>query len=195
LLLETGMMVRRWGVGVVVAACLVVVSAGCTGGQETEAQELDTSQAPPAPEQSASVDAAQKLREISPAIPLYTGAAYRPDLTRRDSVMVRQQFGPQSEVITLGSDDSFPQVWHYYVTYLAQFRGYQPPDPYPPENKDWRTLEVHLNEAMKDPFVPGDMFVQDRQVILQISETEADPETVIRYIVTNQVPTQPVTLQ
>jgi hypothetical protein len=37
--------------------------------------------------------------------------------------------------------------------------------------------------------------VQDRQVILQISETEADPETVIRYIVTNQVPTQPVTLQ
>ena len=178
----------------VVAACLVVVSAGCTGGQETEAQELDASQAPPASEHP-SVDAARRLHEISPAIPLYTGAAYRPDLTRRDSVMVQQQFGPQSEVITLGSDDSFPQVWHYYVTYLAQFRGYQPPDPYPPENKDWRTLEVHLNEAMKDPFVPGDKFVQDRQVILQISETEADPETVIRYIVTNQVPTQPLTLQ
>jgi hypothetical protein len=184
----------RWGVGLVVASCFLLGSAGCTGGQETEAQTLD--EKPAAEPQGSSLNAASKLQEISPAIPLYAGATYRSDLSRRDSVMVRQQFGQNAEVLTLGTNDSFPQVWHYYVTYLAQFRAYEPPSPLPPGNKEWRMLEVHLNEAMQDPFIPGDMLSSShKQVILQIAETEAEPETVIRYIVTTAPPDAAVLLQ
>lgn len=184
----------RW-VGWMGVACFLALLAGCTGGQETEAQTLDEPQAPAA-QQSPSVDAASRLGDISPAIPFYTGATYRADLSRRDAVMVKQQFGPGSEVVTLGTDDSFPQVYHYYVTYLAQFRAYNPPNPMPPENQEWRSLEVHLNQAMQDPFIPGDTLNgDDKHVILQISETEAEPETLIRYIVTAGPPAEPVALQ
>jgi hypothetical protein len=58
-------------------------------------------------------------------------------------------------------------------------------NPYPPEQQNWRTLEVRLNEAMQDPFIPGDTIAAaGDQVTLQIAETEAEPKTVIRYIVT-----------
>ncbi|HEY2321645.1 MAG TPA: hypothetical protein VGJ82_02165, partial [Thermoanaerobaculia bacterium] len=121
----------------------------------------------------------------SKAIPVYADAQYRDDLTRHDEVMVRNQYGAQSTVYTLATNDSYPQVYHYYTTYLAQFRAYAPTNPYPPEQQNWRTLEVHLNEAMQDPFIPGDTIVANgKQVTLQIAETEAEPKTVIRYIVT-----------
>lgn len=185
----------RRRVGWLGIVCCLTLLAGCTGGQETEAQTLDEPQAAAAG-QGPSLDAANKLEKISPAIPFYTGASYRADLTRRDAVMVKQQFGPGSEVFTLGTDDSFPQVYHYYVTYLAQFRAYNPPNPLPPENQEWRSLEIHLNQAMQDPFIPGDtLAAEDKHVILQISETEAEPETVIRYIVTPEPPAEPVALQ
>lgn len=187
----------RWGVGLVVASCFLLWSYGCTGGQESEARTLeDQSTAEAETASSPALDAAGKLQQISPAIPLYAGASYRPDLSRRDEVILRQQFGQNAEVLTLGTNDSFPQVWHYYVTYLAQFRAYQPPNPLPPGNKEWRMLEVHLNEAMQDPFIPGEtLSSNDRQIILQIAETEAEPETLIRYIVTPEVPSAPVLLQ
>lgn len=173
------------------------LGAGCTGGQETEAQTLDEPTTAQTQAQGvADAAAVKKLEQISPAIPVYSGAAYRSDLSNRDSLILKKQFGPQSEVVTLGTNDSFPQVYHYYVTYLAQFRGYTPPNPYPPENQDWRTLEVHLNQAMQDPFIPGDTLkAEDKHVILQISETEAEPETLIRYIVTSQPPAELVALQ
>jgi hypothetical protein len=77
-------------------------------------------------------------------------------------------------------------VYHYYTTYLAQFRGFPAQSPYPaPQN--WRTLEVQLNSAMQDPFIPGDgMKPGVRQVMLQVAETEAEPKTVIRYVITPQ---------
>lgn len=169
--------------------------AGCTGGQEgtaaeeqqpkknpittTAAQQTVTQPQPPAP-----LDAKKELKAISPAIPIYANAQYREDLTRRDSVMIRNQYGPKAEVYTLATDDSFPQVYHYYTTYLAQFRAYPAQPPYPPQ-QNWRTLEVHLNQAMQDPFIPGDTIkAGDKQVTLQVAETEAEPKTVIRYIVT-----------
>src|SRR5204862_2201648 len=102
-----------------------------------------------------SVDPRQQLKSINKAIPIYAGAKYRDDLTRRDSVMVRNQYGPKAEVYTLATDDSYPQVYHYYITYLAQFRAYPAQPPYPPQ-QNWRTLEVHLNQAMQDSFIPGD---------------------------------------
>ncbi|MFN2238115.1 MAG: hypothetical protein ABR524_01870 [Thermoanaerobaculia bacterium] len=164
------------------------LTLGCTGGQETSAGTIE-------PEQSRTEGSAEgfsakeKLGQLSPAIPLYTGAEYREDFTRRDSVMVRNQYGDEAEVVTLASDDALPKIWHYYVTYLAQYRAWDPVSAYPPERKNWRTLEVNLTEAMQDPFVPGtNLKLTDREVILQIAETEAQPETLIRYIIRERQP-------
>ena len=177
------------GAGAMVGALMLITAlSGCTGGQEGSAAEenlprknaIATSIAPA----QSPVDAKKELRALSPAIPIYAGAKYRDDLTRRDSVMIKNQYGAGSEVYTLATDDSFPQVYHYYTTYLAQFRAYPSQPPYPPP-QNWRTLEVQLNQAMQDPFIPGDMLrVTDKQVMLQVAETEAEPKTVIRYIIT-----------
>src|ERR1051326_6364303 len=113
------------------ACALLFLASACTGGQESKAADeqlpqkngiTTTQQQPAAPV----VDAAKELKSISNAIPLYAGAKYRDDLTRHDEVMIRNQFGPQAEVYTLASDDSYPQIYHYYTTYLAQFRAYTP---------------------------------------------------------------------
>jgi hypothetical protein len=190
-LLFKGVMRVREGV---VAACLVaaLLAAGCTGGKEGAAaeeavpQKNSVAQQQPAPGAAVpAVDPEKDLKSIGPAIPVYAGARYRDDLTRRDEVMIRNQFGQQAKVYTLATDDSFPQVYHYYTTYLAQFRAYPAQSPYPPEQQNWRTLEVQLNQAMQDPFIPGESLRSDgRQVVLQVAETEAEPKTVIRYIIT-----------
>lgn len=171
------------GMRVMVVAGLSAMLLSCTGGQETSATTIgeDTRQQE---DLQPRLDAAKVLSQISPAIPLYSGATYRDDLSRRDSVMLRNQFGPEAKIYTLASADSFPQVWHYYVTYLAQYRAYEPPAPYPPENQDWRTIQVNLSQAMRDPFIPDDKLPPgDRTIILQVTETESEPKTVIRYIV------------
>ncbi|HUP49947.1 MAG TPA: hypothetical protein VNA04_14265 [Thermoanaerobaculia bacterium] len=176
---------KRAGAGMAGALLAVVLAtSGCTGGQEGTAAEEH------APARNAidgtpeSVNAREALRSISPAIPLYAGARYRDDLTRRDTVMVRSRYGPGTEVYTLATNDSFPQVYHYYTTYLAQFRAFPAQQTYPREKESWRTLEVVLNEAMQDPFIPGAALDRsDKRVILQVAETEAEPKTVIRYIV------------
>ena len=186
---------RSMGKFVALGVSAALLLAGCTGGQEgtaaeeqqpkknpitTTAAQTATQPQPPAP-----VDAKKELKAISTAIPIYANAQYREDLTRRDSVMIRNQYGPKAEVYTLATDDSYPQVYHYYTTYLAQFRAYAPTNPYPPEQQNWRTMEVQLNQAMQDPFIPGDTIAANgKQVTLQIAETEAEPKTVIRYIVT-----------
>jgi hypothetical protein len=163
---------------------MTLLLAGCTGGTESSAA---TEQTPPkeAPVAQTPVDPQKVLGEINPAIPLYQGAQYREDLTVRDDVMIRNQYGPGARVYTLATDDSFPQVYHYYTTYLAQFRAFPPQETYPSARQNWRTLEVQLNQAMQDPFIPGEaMNPNGRQVLLQVAETEAEPKTVIRYVVT-----------
>ena len=179
------MMTLRRGVGILVIVLAPMLAGRCTGGSETTAAEEPT----PAKEGQAdasapSLDARKRLDTFGKAIPLYAGARYRDDLTRRDAVMVRSQYGPGAEVYTLATDDSFPQVYHYYTTYLAQFRAFPSTNPYPPETKEWRTLEVQLNEAMQDPFIPGEELRSPKLVTLQVAETEAEPKTVIRYIIT-----------
>lgn len=183
----------RFSGSVFAALLIAVVSlAGCTGGQESKAAEeqaprkngLAATTGAPVSAQSEPVDARAALHSISTAIPIYAGARYRDDLTRRDSVTIKNQYGPNAEVYTLATDDSFPQVYHYYTTYLAQFRAFPAQSPYP-ATQQWRTLEVQLNQAMQDPFIPGDMLKPgDRQVMLQVAETEAEPKTVIRYVIT-----------
>jgi hypothetical protein len=175
----------------VLAAGIVaaLLAAGCTGGKESTAAEEQMPQkngiAQSQPAVPPSIDPRKDLRAIGPAIPFYAGARYRDDLTRRDEVMVRSQYGAQARVYTLATDDSFPQVYHYYTTYLAQFRSFPAQPPYPPEQQNWRTLEVQLNQAMQDPFIPGESLRPDgTQIVLQVAETEAEPKTVIRYIVT-----------
>ena len=163
-----------------------VLLSGCTGGQESSAAEEQLPQKNGVNATTSAADVRRQLETINPSIPLYAGARFRDDLTRRDAVMIRTQYGEGSEVYTLATDDSYPQVYHYYTTYLAQFRAFQPPPPYPPEQRDWRTLEVQLNQAMQDPFIPGSSLPAGaRQITLQIAETEAQPKTVIRYIVTD----------
>lgn len=172
------------------AALLAILLTGaCTGG--TESKAADEKPAASSSEASAAarplVHAQDALAAIHPAIPIYEGADFREDLTRSDEVAIRQRYGPGAAVYTLASDDSFPQVYHYYTTYLSQFRAFPAPNPYPPSQKNWRTLEVQLNQAMQDPFIPGEALDPNgQQVILQVSETETQPKTVIRYIVTPQ---------
>ena len=187
-------MSKRMG-GMAAGVVVVLLAAGCTGGSESTAAEEQIPQKngiAPATQQAATpaapaVDPRKDLDSIGEAIPVYAGARYRDDLTRRDEVMIRNQYGPQSQVYTLATDDSYPQVYHYYTTYLAQFRAFPAQSPYPPEQQTWRTLEVQLNQAMQDPFIPGNTFkAGDKQVTLQVAETEAEPHTVIRYIVTSE---------
>ncbi len=186
-----------------VLACgvLAICFGGCTGGQRTEAGEISPIRAttPTATSVAKAVtqpSPSQALHSIHPGIPVYAGAQFRPDLTLHDEVEIRRQFGQPAEVYTLTSTDSFPKVWHYYVTYLAQYRAFRPPRPFPPENQSWRTMQVNLNAAMKDPFIPGDGAGLQKNVLLQISESESASGTVIRYIVTNdQVTTPQVVVQ
>jgi len=175
----------RVRMGVVAASVAALVAIGCTGGKESTAAEEPAPQKNDQDAAASSFDPSRELKSIGAAIPLYAGARYRDDLTRRDEVMIRNQYGPDAKVYTLATDDSFPQVYHYYTTYLAQFRAFPAQSPYPPEQQNWRTLEVQLNQAMQDPFIPGESLNADgRQVVLQVAETEAQPKTVIRYIVT-----------
>lgn len=184
-----GVMTKRPGVWLAAYLLAVVLGTGCTGGQEgTAAEEPVPTKDSISEAGPSAVDARKTLNGISPAIPLYAGARFREDLTRRDAVMIRNQYGPRAQVYTLATDDSFPQVYHYYTTYLAQFRAFPAQSPYPRETQEWRTLEVKLNEAMQDPFIPGEALRGDRQVILQVAETEAEPKTVIRYIVAPAAP-------
>lgn len=174
-------MIRRAGVPIAAYLLSILILGGCSSDESQAAGEQPTAAEAAAAQK---VDGRQEIAKINRAIPLYEGAHYRDDLTRRDQVMIRNQYGPNTEVYTLATDDSYPQVFHYYTTYLAQFRGYDDPSRYPSEQKNWRTMEVHLNQVMQDPFIPGEALDPNgKQVTLQIAETEAEPKTVIRYIV------------
>ncbi|MGZ8710578.1 MAG: hypothetical protein ACXW28_10160 [Thermoanaerobaculia bacterium] len=180
----------RKGTAAPIATCVLALAllTSCTRGGETKASD----QAAETTETRTPVNATQEIARINPSIPLYTGAEYRQDLSRRDEVMIRNRYGDSAQVYTLATDDSYPQVYHYYMTYLAQFRAFPAQETYPPQRKDWRTLEVQLNEAMQDPFIPGKALDPNgKQVTLQIAETEASPKTVIRYIVTDRPPMGP----
>lgn len=171
----------------------LLLTGACTGGTESKAAD---EKPPVSNEASVSrplVHAQEALAAIHPAIPIYEGADFREDLTRSDAVTIRNRYGPGATVYTLASDDSFPQIYHYYTTYLSQFRAFPAPSPYPPSQKNWRTLEVQLNQAMQDPFIPGEALdLSGQQVTLQVSETETQPKTVIRYIVTPRPISPPV---
>lgn len=171
-----------------------LLAGACTGGTESKAADEKTAAADQSSAASRTeVDAQKALATINRSIPIYEGAEFRDDLTRRDEVMIRNRYGPGAEVYTLASDDSFPQVYHYYTTYLAQFRAFPSQQTYPPAQKNWRTLEIKLNEAMQDPFIPGPTLDPNgKQVTLQVTETETEPKTVIRYIVTPRPVAAPV---
>lgn len=175
---------------------LLATSSGCAGGEERKASETARAQqgaaqpVPPPPS-----DVRKQIEAIGRSIPFYSGARYSDELSRRDLVTLKNQYGANSEVFTLATDDAFPQVWHYYVTYLSQYRAFIPPNPYPPEKQSARTLQIQLNQAMQDPFIPGDALTSPRQLTLQLVENESRPRTLIRYIITPQPILTPVALQ
>jgi hypothetical protein len=172
---------------------LALASTACTGGTEgNAAEEQPTAAQTEQQKQQQQVDAKRELNTISPAIPVYHGAQFNADLSERDAVQIRTQYGPEAKVFTLATDDSFPQVYHFYTTYLGQFRAFETKNTYPPEKQTFRTLEVQLNQAMQDPFIPGqNIDPNGRQVTLQLAETESEPKTVIRYVVTPHAPVTP----
>ena len=176
------------------ALSVLLLTSSCTGGTESKAADEKTPISNDAPATPPPVPAQQALAAIHPAIPIYEGADFRPDLSRSDQVTIGNRYGADASVYTLASNDAFPQVYHYYTTYLSQFRAYPAPDPYPPSQKNWRTLEVQLNQAMQDPFIPGAALDPNgKQITLQVVETETEPKTVIRYIVTPRpAPAAPV---
>lgn len=187
-LLSKAFMMKQKRAGARAAACLsaLLLATACTGGSESNAAEepspsRDNGSTSPAQQ----ADARRALTSINDSIPIYQGAELSNDMTARDETMIRGRYGDGAQVYTLATNDSFPQVYHYYTTYLAQFRGFPSRDTYPASRKNWRTLEVQLNHAMQDPFIPGDALdLRGKQVTLQVVETEAEPRTVIRYIIT-----------
>lgn len=184
-------MTTRIGAAVAILI-LALASTACTGGSETNAAEEAKAAAEVSQEQR-KIDAHRELNAINQAIPIYHGAQFREDLTKRDEIMIRNKYGAGAKVYTMATDDSFPQVYHYYTTYLGQFGAFETKDTYPPKQQNWRSLEVVLNQAMQDPFIPGTTIDPNgRQVTLQIAETEAEPKTVIRYIVAPPAPAAPV---
>lgn len=178
-------MVIRPATIVLFGAAILAAAFGlssCTGGQQTQAGEFEVAEA--APQQPTPRETIQSLH---PAIPVYAGATFRDDLTARDRNEIARQFGEPAEVYTLATDDAFPKVWHYYVTYLAQYRGFHPPKALPEEGRSWRTIQINLETAMRDPFMPDPAGNLNRSVLLQLAESEGHPQTVIRYIVTGGV--------
>lgn len=140
--------------------------AGTDGGEAIEAP-------PPPPEVREILDA------VEPAIPLWPGA-------RATSVSVRSE--GSSTIIDLWSNDSFPMIWHYYVTYLAQYRAWEPLSPYPPR-EGARQLRLDLNEVMQDPFVPGTALTpDDDQIVLMLREDPTDNRVNIRYVISPAAP-------
>jgi len=175
------MVIRTTTIALLATAILAAVFglSSCTGGQQTHAGEFDVAEADahqPTPREA--------LHALHPAIPVYAGAIFRNDLTARDKREITSQFGEATEVYTLATNDAFPKVWHYYVTYLAQYRGFHPPRALPEEGRSWRTIQINLNTAMVDPFMPDPAGNLKQPVLLQLSESEGQPHTVIRYIVT-----------
>ena len=150
------------------AGAIAAGVSGCTGGQRTEASELPrlrpatvsstATRSVTPPKETAPVEI---LRAINPAIPVYAGAEFRADLKRLKRDL-----------------DSGGR------TYLGQYRGFSPPKAYPPAHQQWRTMQINLGSAMQDPFIPDEGKPLDRNVLLQISESESGPATVIRYVIT-----------
>ncbi|MBW3564141.1 MAG: hypothetical protein KY459_05410 [Acidobacteria bacterium] len=115
-----------------------------------------------------------RLDEIQPAIPIYPGAEEQ------------RQNGDSFDLVT---NDPFPMVWHYYVTYLAQFRAWDHPAPYPSRNESARRLVIPLNEAMKQPFIPGSAIPDGSpSVMLELREMPSGAGTSIRYAIRNREP-------
>ncbi len=155
---------------------LLLMAGGCRQEQQdptsTSASEADAEAvtAPPTP-----AEVRKTLDQIEPAIPLWTGARATSDSVRKQG---------SSTVIDLWSNDSFPMVWHYYVTYLAQYRAWDPIDPYPSRSEKGRSLELDLNEVMRDPFVPDTSLDSgDPHVTLMIREDVSQNRVNIRYVI------------
>jgi hypothetical protein len=158
-----------------------LLAAGCR--RDTDSIEADTDDPtsievePPPPPQ-----VRQILDRVQPAIPLWPGAHATEDPVRAAGA---------STIIDLSTEDSFPMVWYYYVTYLAQYRGWTPPAPFPPRRDSARSLDLDLNEIMRDPFIPGTEISPDsaESVTIQIREDLVNRRVNIRYLVEPRLPT------
>lgn len=110
-----------------------------------------------------------KLDRIQSAIPIYPGASLR-DGSRDQS---------RFDLVT---NDSFPMVWHYYVLYLEQYRGWDHPAPFPRPRDSMRQLTLELDEIMKDPFIPDTALPEDApRITIELRELPANRGVAIQY--------------
>src|SRR6185436_9266718 len=84
---------RRSTACAAIMLAVVGLALGCTGGSETNAA-VEKQPARHAEPSAPQVNARAELAKISDAIPVYADSEYRDDLTRRDAVMVLNQYGP-----------------------------------------------------------------------------------------------------
>lgn len=174
-------------------ALLSLAVAGCHG-REGSANAASAAAAADDPYRNAQPLAL--LETISPAIPVYPSAEYSPDLTRQDNMNSDRIYGADSEVWTFVTANSYPKVHHYYVNWLGMFRAYDAPDSIPDDSETLRSFQVNLNEAMQQPFVPGDEIEPGaNRVLLELAESDTRRHTIIRYVIIPTVgpagPTQP----
>lgn len=172
-----------WRRTAIVIACLTVATLPrCTGDENAASAQEHASK--PLAGTEWPLTPFQQIHGISKSIPIYPNSSFRDDLSRQDLQTFRTQYGADTITYTFGTDDAFPQVWHYYVTYLSQYRDFKPMRPFPPENQKLRTIEIPLNKVMQDPFIPGEAYgAATTAVVLQVVETDSDPRTIIRYVV------------
>lgn len=137
--------------------------------EQTAAEQEATTASTSEPDRGTS-ELRAALDQIQPAIPLYSGARLRPGNQRRAGTW------------ELLSDDPFPMVWHFYVTYLEQYRDWDHPAPFPRPRDTMRQLQLDLNEIMKNPFAPGTDLPEDApRVTIDLRELPSARGTAIQY--------------
>lgn len=149
--------------------------SGCRKEQQAtqSTPEEAVAEAPAAPPPPPAVR--KILDKLEPSIPLWPGARATSESVRKEG---------SSTIIDLWTNDSFPMVWHYYVTYLAQYRAWEPLSPFPKRSEEPRSLDLVLSDVMKDPFVPGTALDRDDQTVtLMIREDPTRNRVNIRYLI------------
>lgn len=156
---------------------LAALLPGCRENQAIPATETGAeTTAASAPREAAAPtfdEIRRRLDAAGESIPLWSGVRAEPQ-------SIREENG--TTTIDLWTNDSFPMVWHFYVTYLAQYRAWNPEDPFPSKTAENRSLDLDLNEVMRDPFIPGTELDSNQKVTLMIREEPTSRRVNIRYI-------------
>jgi len=156
------------------ALMLITALSGCTARSEGSAAEENLPERTPSPQArrgQSPVRCQERAEALSPAIPIYAGVQKISVRTthRRDSVMIKNQYGRGLEVYTLATDGLVPSRSNIttYTTYRHSSAPIRASPPYPPPQKIGERSSA-TDQAMQDPFIRRQMLrVTDKQVMLR----------------------------